>query len=42
MRHAGSLLMEMARRTAVPAGHALAVDRLEFARLTTETIAAEP
>jgi methylenetetrahydrofolate--tRNA-(uracil-5-)-methyltransferase len=42
MRHAGSLLMELARRTAVPAGHALAVDRLEFSRLATETIAAEP
>jgi methylenetetrahydrofolate--tRNA-(uracil-5-)-methyltransferase len=42
MRHAGSLLMELARRTSVPAGHALAVDRLEFSRLTTETIAAEP
>ena len=27
MRHAGSLLMEMARRSSVPAGHALAVDR---------------
>ncbi len=42
MRHAGSLLMEMAARTAVPAGHALAVDRLEFSRLVTETIATEP
>jgi len=42
MRHAGSLLMELARRTAVPAGHALAVDRIEFSRLVTETIAAEP
>jgi methylenetetrahydrofolate--tRNA-(uracil-5-)-methyltransferase len=42
MRHAGSLLMEMAARSAVPAGHALAVDRLEFSRLTTEAIAAEP
>ena len=42
MRHAGSLLMELAGRTAVPAGHALAVDRLEFSRLVTETIAAEP
>jgi methylenetetrahydrofolate--tRNA-(uracil-5-)-methyltransferase len=42
MRHAGSLLMELARRAAVPAGHALAVDRLEFSRLATETIAAEP
>jgi len=42
MRHANSLLMELAARTAVPAGHALAVDRLEFSRLVTETIAAEP
>ncbi len=42
MRHAGSLLMEIARRTSVPAGHALAVDRLEFSRLVTEAIAAEP
>jgi methylenetetrahydrofolate--tRNA-(uracil-5-)-methyltransferase len=42
MRHAHSLLMELSARTAVPAGHALAVDRLEFSRLVTETIAAEP
>jgi methylenetetrahydrofolate--tRNA-(uracil-5-)-methyltransferase len=42
MRQAGSLLMELARRTAVPAGHALAVDRLEFSRLVTSTIDAEP
>jgi len=42
MRHAHSLLMELASRTAVPAGHALAVDRLEFSRLVTETIEAEP
>ena len=42
MRHAGSLLMELAHRTAVPAGHALAVDRLEFSRLVTEAITAEP
>jgi methylenetetrahydrofolate--tRNA-(uracil-5-)-methyltransferase len=42
MRHAGSLLMDVAHRTSVPAGHALAVDRLEFSRLVTEAIAAEP
>jgi methylenetetrahydrofolate--tRNA-(uracil-5-)-methyltransferase len=42
MRHAGSLLMEVAARAAVPAGHALAVDRLEFSRLATEAIAAQP
>jgi methylenetetrahydrofolate--tRNA-(uracil-5-)-methyltransferase len=41
MRHAGSLLMELAHLAAVPAGHALAVDRLEFSRLVTEAIAAE-
>src|ERR1700681_5081750 len=39
MRRAGSLLMDIARRTSVPAGHALAVDRLEFSRLVTEAIA---
>src|SRR3954469_4925016 len=42
MRRAGSLLMEIARRTQVPAGHALAVDRDVFARQVTETIEAEP
>ena len=42
MRYANSLLMDLSARTAVPAGHALAVDRLEFSRLVTETIAAEP
>jgi methylenetetrahydrofolate--tRNA-(uracil-5-)-methyltransferase len=42
MRRAGSLLMEIARQTAVPAGHALAVDRLEFARQVTEALAREP
>ncbi|MGA3127970.1 MAG: FAD-dependent oxidoreductase, partial [Candidatus Korobacteraceae bacterium] len=42
MRHAGSLLIALATRAAVPAGHALAVDRLEFSRLVTEAIAAEP
>jgi len=42
MRRAGSLLMEIARETAVPAGHALAVDRLEFARKVTEVIEREP
>ncbi len=30
MRRAGSLLLEIARRTAVPAGHALAVDRCDL------------
>src|SRR4051795_3309556 len=32
MRRAGSLLLECARETAVPAGHALAVDREIFSR----------
>ena len=42
MRRAGSPLLKMADATAVPAGHALAVDRTEFSRLITEAIAAEP
>jgi methylenetetrahydrofolate--tRNA-(uracil-5-)-methyltransferase len=42
MRRAGSLLLEIARKTAVPAGHALAVDRTEFSRLVTEAISGEP
>ena len=32
MRRAGSLLIEIARECAVPAGHALAVDRADFRR----------
>src|SRR6202142_1500057 len=42
MRRAGSLLLEIARQTAVPAGHALAVDRAEFAAKVTEAISREP
>jgi methylenetetrahydrofolate--tRNA-(uracil-5-)-methyltransferase len=42
MRRAGSLLLGIARETAVPAGHALAVDRAEFSRKVTEAIAREP
>ncbi len=42
MRRAGSLLMEIARQTAVPAGHALAVDREKFAEAVTTAIEAEP
>src|SRR6516165_3661170 len=42
MRRAGSLLIEIARETAVPAGHALAVDREAFASKVTEAISAEP
>ncbi|HKW15979.1 MAG TPA: methylenetetrahydrofolate--tRNA-(uracil(54)-C(5))-methyltransferase (FADH(2)-oxidizing) TrmFO [Terriglobales bacterium] len=42
MRRAGSLLIEIARECAVPAGHALAVDRTEFSQRVTETISREP
>ncbi len=42
MRRAGSLLMDIARETSVPAGHALAVDRELFARKVTEVIARDP
>jgi len=42
MRRAGSLLLEIARECAVPAGHALAVDRVAFAAKVTEAIAREP
>ena len=42
MRRAGSALMRFADETAVPAGHALAVDRVEFSRRISEAIAAEP
>jgi len=42
MRRAGSLLLEIARATAVPAGHALAVDRAEFSRKVTAAISREP
>ena len=42
MRRAGSLLMEIARECAVPAGHALAVDRVRFAARVTEAISREP
>ena len=42
MRRAGSLLIEIARQCAVPAGHALAVDRGVFAAKVTETISREP
>ncbi len=42
MRRAGSKLLALADATAVPAGHALAVDRVEFSRLIAEAIAAEP
>jgi methylenetetrahydrofolate--tRNA-(uracil-5-)-methyltransferase len=42
MRRAGSLLMEISRECAVPAGHALAVDRTRFAAQVTEAISHEP
>ena len=42
MRRAGSLLMQIARECAVPAGHALAVDRVSFAARVTEAISREP
>ncbi len=42
MRRAGSLLMELARECAVPAGHALAVDRQAFAARATDAISREP
>ena len=42
MRRAGSLLLELARQCAVPAGHALAVDRATFAAKVTDAISREP
>jgi methylenetetrahydrofolate--tRNA-(uracil-5-)-methyltransferase len=41
MRRAGSLLLDIADECAVPAGHALAVDRTRFAAKVTERISAE-
>src|SRR5437899_8164386 len=42
MRRAGSLLLEIAHETQVPAGHALAVDRETFAGRVTGMISSEP
>jgi methylenetetrahydrofolate--tRNA-(uracil-5-)-methyltransferase len=42
MRRVGSLLLAIARECAVPAGHALAVDRVTFAARVTEAISREP
>ena len=42
MRRAGSALLRLADECAVPAGHALAVDRAEFSRRIGEAIAREP
>ena len=41
MRRAGSLLIQIARQCAVPAGHALAVDRVAFSAKVTEAISRE-
>jgi len=42
MRRGGSALLRIADACAVPAGHALAVDRVEFSRRISEAIDAEP
>ena len=42
MRRAGCALLECAEACAVPAGHALAVDRVEFSRRVTEALEAQP
>ena len=42
MRRAGSPLLACADASAVPAGHALAVDRVEFSRLINEAVQREP
>jgi methylenetetrahydrofolate--tRNA-(uracil-5-)-methyltransferase len=42
MRRAGSILLAEADATAVPAGHALAVDRVEFSKRVADRIASEP
>jgi methylenetetrahydrofolate--tRNA-(uracil-5-)-methyltransferase len=42
MRRVGSLLLRIAQETSVPAGHALAVDRENFAAKVTEAISVEP
>jgi methylenetetrahydrofolate--tRNA-(uracil-5-)-methyltransferase len=42
MRRAGSPLLQCADASAVPAGHALAVDRVEFSRLIAEALEKEP
>jgi methylenetetrahydrofolate--tRNA-(uracil-5-)-methyltransferase len=42
MRRAGCALLQVADETAVPAGHALAVDRVEFSRRIADAIAAQP
>ncbi|MDT7690467.1 MAG: methylenetetrahydrofolate--tRNA-(uracil-5-)-methyltransferase [Acidobacteriota bacterium] len=42
LRRAGSLVLDVAMRTRVPAGAALAVDRQKFAELVTERIESHP
>ncbi|MGA7158828.1 MAG: methylenetetrahydrofolate--tRNA-(uracil(54)-C(5))-methyltransferase (FADH(2)-oxidizing) TrmFO [Acidobacteriaceae bacterium] len=42
MRRANSFLLQAADASAVPAGHALAVDRIEFSRRVADLIAARP
>jgi methylenetetrahydrofolate--tRNA-(uracil-5-)-methyltransferase len=42
MRRGASTLLRLADASAVPAGHALAVDRAEFSRSVCEAISAEP
>jgi methylenetetrahydrofolate--tRNA-(uracil-5-)-methyltransferase len=42
MRRGGSALLRLADESAVPAGHALAVDRVEFSRRIAEAIGSEP
>src|SRR5690242_5380082 len=42
LRRAGSLVMDVAMQTKVPAGAALAVDRHQFAELITARIEQEP
>ena len=42
IRRSGSLLLQIARECAVPAGHALAVDRAQFSSRVTEALSGEP
>src|SRR6202046_1552352 len=42
MRRANSFLLQAADASAVPAGHALAVNRIEFSRRVADLIAANP
>src|ERR1039458_2028717 len=42
MRRAGSLLMDIARHTAVPAGHAMSIDRDRFSQAVTAALERDP